>query len=574
MLLIIQTRIVGRQSAGGKTAEYSGRSLFYLVLSLLCITVLAVSVSWVTPQLRVPSIQNAIAAGLPWKQDLQESGFNILNAVPAKKSVSTISGLQELNFGRYWHMGDDIKFTVYSSRPAYWQMNVYDTYDSGGWVSGTSGELLMEKKTGWEDAENVPGREKLVYRVTTGIDTDTVLLTGDFVSSEMPVLVRTGVDGEVTAVRAPRLLSAGESYTVRSYVSDPAADDLFSAGDDYPDSITAVYLQLPPGLSGDIKILSENVTRDAGSPYEMVLAVAGYLSSNMTYSLEVGELPEGADAVEEFLFTQKSGFCLHFASAMAVMLRSVGVPARLAVGYLPGEPGEEKGEYLLRDRNYHAWPQVYFPGYGWINFEATPGSVDTRASGDSPLVSVPGIRSSPSWDVWFLPPGMVPPLPDDGPPATPEARPVTTGGKLSYADELALILMIVFGILSVLALLFGLKRIVRSFVYRRLWSIDREHLAASAYSNLCQLAAILRVSPEPQQTPLEFSSRLASVIPEQSKELDYIVRAHLVKRFGPDKGKCGLYEEAEILKARVSVYDALLRRMGIVQKLLGRGDRG
>jgi len=570
-VLIIQTRIVRQPTLSGHNAGYSGRSLFYLITSLLCITVLAVSIAWVTPQLRVPALQNAIATGMPWKSRIQDSSFNILNEVHAKKSVTKAAKLQDLTFGKYWHAGEDIKYTVISPQPAYWQVNVYDTYNAANWQSSPATEELMGKKTKWEDTAANAGRDKVVYEVITGISTDIVLLTGDFASAEMPVMARLGVEDEITAARAPRVLSPGESYTVRTYVPDVPVSALAAAGSEYPEAIKAIYLQLPPDLPGDIKLLSENITAGAKTPYDKAVALDRYLST-FTYTLEVNLAPEGSDVVADFLFTQKQGFCLHFASAMTVMLRSVGVPARLAVGYLPGDPGEEKDEYLLRDKYYHAWTQVYFPGYGWFNFEPTPSGPGSQVSVESPLVSVPEIRQSPAWNVWFYPPGPPTDVPGNAPSKPPRVeRPGT--GRFLYAGELGRAVLIILIIAAAGGLLYGLWRVIRLLYSNWLWQVDREHLAVSAYANLCRLAAAGRLIPELPQTPLEFSAKVAEIIPEHAKDLENIVQAYLKDRFGPVKAKPGLYEEAEILKARILVYNALLRRLGVQQRILGRSSR-
>jgi hypothetical protein len=118
VLLIIITRIAKQQSIAGHRFIYSGKSLLYLILSLFGITVLAVSLAWVTPQIRWPGLQNAIAAAMPWKNSIEGSGLNFLDAVPSKKSISTVATIQNLNFDKSWHESDEVRYTVYSQQPA------------------------------------------------------------------------------------------------------------------------------------------------------------------------------------------------------------------------------------------------------------------------------------------------------------------------------------------------------------------------------------------------------------------------------------------------------------------------
>ena len=100
-------------------------------------------------------------------------------------------------------------------------------------------------------------------------------------------------------------------------------------------------------------------------------AIINYLK-DYPYNLKIEAPPANADGVDYFLFTQKTGYCTYFASALAVMLRSVGIPARMVVGFLPGQYDPKAHTYIIRDRDYHAWTEVYFPGYGWITFDPTP----------------------------------------------------------------------------------------------------------------------------------------------------------------------------------------------------------
>ena len=103
----------------------------------------------------------------------------------------------------------------------------------------------------------------------------------------------------------------------------------------------------------------------------------------LPYSLTVDPPPYDADGVDFFLFEQRRGYSEYFASAMAVLLRSVGVPARVAAGYTTGDPTEVENVYVVADSHSHGWVEVYFPGYGWIPFEPTPGA-------ELPVVMMPG----------------------------------------------------------------------------------------------------------------------------------------------------------------------------------------
>lgn len=568
-LLIAVTHMTGRQFKAGGTANYSGRSLFYLGVSLLVITTLAASVAWLAPQVRAPALQDLIATKLSWQGDVLGSKFNIFNAVPAKQAVSTASILKDLTFGEGWNQGDDIIFVVNSERPAYWRMNIYDTYTSQGWTNSLNDKNFLEPGMPWTGDETLSNRETVQYAVTTEIYTDVLLNNGGFVSADIPVRVNADAVKGVMAVTAIRILDPDDRYIVTSHVASPAESDLSRAGMVYPDSIKATYLQLPAYFSESIRLLSENITAAAPTPYAKVGAVIGYLS-HFTYRLEVDLPPAGTDSVAYFLFTGKKGYCLHFASAAVVMLRSVGIPSRLAVGYLPGEPGNVPGQYLLRDKYYHAWPQVYFPGYGWVDIEATPPSPESQVTVATPWISGSAIAASPQWNIW-----MGAPYPS-GQDITNIGVVSIPGGaieeteSLSFAAKMGSALLFIFIAALIIALLIGLILIIRSLSYRWLWRVDRNAVAYGAYVNMCRLAAMVGLVPRPQQTPLEFTAELVGALPQEAEPLNYIARAYVENCFGGRDGKPGLAEEAEILKARNIVYNALIRRLGRVRRLAGK----
>jgi hypothetical protein len=128
------------------------------------------------------------------------------------------------------------------------------------------------------------------------------------------------------------------------------------------------------------------------SPYDKAAAIASFLRQEIAYSPSVPAPPPGRDPVVWVLFVHKRGFCNYYASAQVLLLRSIGIPARLAVGFAQG--GFEDGAYAVHERNAHAWPEVYFPGIGWVEFEPTSNqSALVRPSG---LLTVGGAFVAPS----------------------------------------------------------------------------------------------------------------------------------------------------------------------------------
>lgn len=180
------------------------------------------------------------------------------------------------------------------------------------------------------------------------------------------------------------------TYTVESVDVAPDAEDLAGAvaGTPTDSSITAA---IPRDLPEDLVTLSKEVTKGADTAALRAAAIQEYLrGGRFTYSTKA--LPgSGYRALENFLLDDRTGYCEQFATAMAMMARVVGIPSRVAVGFLPGEKDGNTWEVTIRDM--HAWPELYFAGYGWVRFEPTPASV----TGAAPAWTVPD-ENSPSDD--------------------------------------------------------------------------------------------------------------------------------------------------------------------------------
>lgn len=137
------------------------------------------------------------------------------------------------------------------------------------------------------------------------------------------------------------------------------------------DSTYERYLQLPKDLPERVSNLAGEITSSADNDYDRAKAIEAYLSKNYVYTLEPGDVPENRDFVDYFLFDSKQGYCTYYASAMTILVRSLGIPARYVEGYiLPSKPVSENS-YEVTNKEAHAWVEVYFEGFGWIPFEPT-----------------------------------------------------------------------------------------------------------------------------------------------------------------------------------------------------------
>ena len=145
---------------------------------------------------------------------------------------------------------------------------------------------------------------------------------------------------------------------------------LRAASSEYPEDIRDTYLQLPR-LDSRIPELAKQITAHVQTPYDKTISLENYLRSHYAYNLNLTGKP-GDDPLAHFLFETRSGHCEYFASAMAIMLRTLGIPTREVNGFLPGEYNDLGEDYIVRASDAHSWVEVYFPGSGWMTFDPTP----------------------------------------------------------------------------------------------------------------------------------------------------------------------------------------------------------
>jgi transglutaminase-like putative cysteine protease len=187
-------------------------------------------------------------------------------------------------------------------------------------------------------------------------------------------------------------------YEAESQLAAIDSDELRVAPNTVPSGM-AEYLKLPP-LDIRISNLAEKVTVSAPSNYDKAVALEQYLSTHFGYTLELPRsLPQ--DPLADFLFVRKRGHCEYFASSMAVMLRSLGVPSRIVTGFRGGEFNDLTGQYVVRASDAHSWVEAYFPGYGWVSFDPTPAaSVPTRTGWSRLQLYVDAAASF--WREWII----------------------------------------------------------------------------------------------------------------------------------------------------------------------------
>jgi protein-glutamine gamma-glutamyltransferase len=188
-------------------------------------------------------------------------------------------------------------------------------------------------------------------------------------------------------------------YEATSNVWQPDPQELRATTEDYPFDVTQNYLQLP-ALDPRIAQLAEQITATSVNRYDKTAALEGYLRTKLGYTLQLPTTPQ-PDPLANFLFERKQGHCEYFASAMAVMLRTLRIPARVAAGFRGREFNDVSSQYVVRASDAHAWVEVYFPGYGWVEFDPTPaGSNPVPTGWDRAMLYVDAMASF--WREWVV----------------------------------------------------------------------------------------------------------------------------------------------------------------------------
>ena len=188
-------------------------------------------------------------------------------------------------------------------------------------------------------------------------------------------------------------------YEADSNIAAPTATELRSAGTNYPADIRQAYLGTD-GVDPRVSRLAAQVTASPGTDFDKAAALENYLRTRYQYTLELPRTAP-ADPIANFLFERKKGHCEYFASSMAVMLRTLGIPSRVVNGFRSDEFNDLTGNYVVRARDAHAWVEAYFPRYGWQTFDPTPGGGASIPQGWARLALYVDAMSS-FWRDWIV----------------------------------------------------------------------------------------------------------------------------------------------------------------------------
>jgi transglutaminase-like putative cysteine protease len=429
----------------------------------------------------------------------------------------------------------------------YWRATVYQQYANGTWEMGN--ELEFRELDANEAAFLPPYRQRrdVAATFTSYLEAPSrlyILPQPKSVNRPVMMEVNVALGGALDpiSVRAQQVLTGDDkSYRVVASVSVADRDSLRSASTFYPDHIRRLYLQLPDSVTQRTRDLARQIVAEAGArtPFDQAQAITDWLRRNIEYDLAMQPPPSGVEPVDWFLFEYRRGYCNYYASAAVVMLRSLGIPARMAVGFSQGTFDNSIGVFVVRERNAHAWPEVYFPDFGWVEFEPT--------SSEAPLIrperlsaatdagdDVPDRDSIPTRE----PEG----LGDDERDEPVQARVTDWGALLSRwifnlslgVIALSVIALIGLGIM-LRANLIGLESLGTPGQRALKW-LGRTVPSAvtAAYLELERAARWLGLKLPASWTPRERAAALNATFPEAQPAVDTITAEYVAEQYGPD----------------------------------------
>jgi transglutaminase-like putative cysteine protease len=277
---------------------------------------------------------------------------------------------------------DTLVMRVRAARPDFWRGQTFDTWDGRRWtqsdqrvaVTGGGSPLQVGGPRRFaEDGMPAGGAElvQTVYVERPGPN----LIFAAYAPQRLYFRDNGVFEMSDGTLRAGVQLERGAVYTVVSRRDEVTEETLRASDDSYLDDSPRISRRYGVGATTAVTTrvagLAARITADAPTRYDKVRAIEAWMAQNTRYTLDIPPLPAGVDAVEQFLFVDRKGFCEQIATSLVVMLRALGIPARVAVGYTPGSRNPFTGLWEVRASDAHAWAEVWFPGVGWQSFDPT-----------------------------------------------------------------------------------------------------------------------------------------------------------------------------------------------------------
>jgi transglutaminase superfamily protein/transglutaminase TgpA-like protein/uncharacterized protein DUF4129 len=438
--------------------------------------------------------------------------------------------------------GEVLEYTS-SAAPQYLEGFTYDHFDGHTWTS-----LSSINSQNYQADTSLPNDTVQNYRVAS--TSVTIVLPPDgpkhyiFGPAQPSSFdVSTTVYGMpfASAWVQQRAMTSREHYQVTSFISTAsprglsaislpqANSNMWKANGNYS-AIEAYYLQVPTGISPQVWKTNQQWTQGTTNAYDALKRLEAHLSdqTQFTYSVDNPPVPGNVDAVSWLLQTRR-GYCTYYATAMTIMARQLGIPARIVNGFSQGHLDIQHKVWVVDGSDAHSWVQAYFPGFGWINFDPTPGYALNNGSNPHPVTSpVPTPRPTRAA-------------------ATPTKAGThsntSPGGKNSSGSGAQESFLVSLSMITLLcSILIFLIAAARYWWYK---AYDNSTFIARTYWRLCRVAGWIGLSPGPWQTPYEYSLMLSSRVPREATSLWRLTELFVRERWAAPQQVFSAHEKSE-----------------------------
>jgi transglutaminase-like putative cysteine protease len=454
-------------------------------------------------------------------------------------------------------------FDVRTAQPSYYRLITLDRFDGVTFTPSSPGQLVEFGGDTSLDLDGGAPTTQVTHRITIR---QLAGPSGYLPAAQAPVSIRAGRNRVYQSptnrdLTLRRPLRSGLTYTVTSRVPTPTAANL--SGPKSYDSVPQMRPYLDAAnVDPRVQSLARSIASDKADPFAKALAIQDYLRSPaFKYNLDVPGLSRGGNQLRRFLLEVREGYCEQFAAAMAAMARVVGIPSRVAVGFTSGVPAGDHWEVGSKDA--HAWPELYFPGVGWVRFEPTP-----RGDGqvDVPTYTTPaGRQISPSTTVTTAPGGgNATGTTLGGGNAKLEAENTDPGTQLgtqeSGRQKAARRGIIALIVLLALVALVPATKLVRTVLARRRAGRRPRDAVAEAYGELTGWAGDAGIGRRGAETPAAYARRMAGEFQEDAGPLGDLTELYVTAEYAPREPSGG--EAAEARKLARTARGRLAGRLG------------
>jgi len=481
---------------------HAGEVIFNFWRIGMLLTLLVVALAWLTPAIPMDARSRALDTLRTGWYDIEERWGRLFTTLHYRSTPSADFSGQELTLGGPRQLGDAPVMEITSLEGIhYWREVALDYYTGRRWIN--SDEVVVQFGSDYPPLAIARYQAQIPRNHTVTVlqpDMTVLAMAGQPTWVSIPARARVSFIQDqlaegISYARSRLPLRIGDHYTVATLLGNASIEQLQQSEAIYPEWIRQRYLQLPDTLPERVRFLAETITDRASNAYDKATAVEDYLRHTITYNEQIDPPPAEYDAVDYVLFEKREGYCDYYASAMVVMLRAVGIPARLAAGYAQGEHRVETNTFLVRQKDAHAWPEVFFPEYGWVIFE--------------PTAARPQIERSPASDVVAPPMDSKSPYERQPPPfdRSPDTTQAMEGEGISNTLPIPLLASLLLGAGIVLALLLALV------MSRRLSTSVGDKRVEAFYARLGRLASWAGIPLQPWQTPLEQAAAIATAVP-------------------------------------------------------------